>query len=60
MESDFLQLVQNRQSDRAFDINRPVEADKLQRILEAVRMAPSACYAQTRKFVVVTAPARAF
>ena len=59
MESDFLQLVQNRQSDRAFDINRPVEADKLQRILEAARLAPSACNAQPWKFVVVTDPALA-
>ena len=32
---DFLQLVLSRQSDRAYDKERPVEAEKLERILEA-------------------------
>lgn len=32
---DFLQLVLSRQSDRAYDKGRPVEAEKLERILEA-------------------------
>ena len=55
MESgDFLQLVLSRQSDRAYDKERPVEADKLERILEAGRMSPSACNAQPWKFVVIT------
>lgn len=43
---DFLQLVLSRQSDRAYDKERPVEAEKLERILEAARLAPSACNAQ--------------
>ena len=30
---DFLQLVLSRQSDRAYDKERPVEAEKLERIL---------------------------
>lgn len=51
---DFLQLVASRQSDRAYDLNRPVEREKLERILEAARLAPSACNAQPWKFVVVT------
>ena len=51
---DFLQLVLSRQSDRAYDKKRPVEAEKLERILEAARLAPSACNAQPWKFVVVT------
>ena len=51
---DFLQLVLSRQSDRAYDKERPVEAEKLERILEAARLAPSACNAQPWKFVVVT------
>lgn len=51
---DFLQLVNARQSDRAYDKTRPVEAEKLERILEAGRLAPSACNAQPWKFVVVT------
>lgn len=51
---DFLQLVASRQSDRAYDMSRPVEQDKLERILEAARLAPSACNAQPWKFVVIT------
>ena len=51
---DFLQLVASRQSDRAYDKGRPVEAEKLERILEAARLSPSACNAQPWKFVVVT------
>lgn len=54
METDFLSLVNSRQSDRAYDINRPVEPEKLERILEAGRLAPSACNAQPWKFVVIT------
>lgn len=53
---DFLQLAINRQSDRAYDPTRGVEAEKLERILEAARMAPSACNAQPWKFVVITDP----
>ena len=48
---DFLQLVLSRQSDRAYDKERPVEAEKLERILEAARLAPSACNAQPWKFL---------
>ena len=51
---DFLQLVMSRQSDRAYDKERSVEPEKLEQILEAVRLAPSACNAQPWKFVVVT------
>ena len=39
---DFLSLASRRQSDRAFDTQRPVEKEKLQRILEAACIAPSA------------------
>lgn len=53
---DFLELVSSRQSDRAYDKNRPVEPEKLERILEAARLAPSACNAQPWKFVVVNEP----
>lgn len=49
----FLDLVQARQSDRAY-LDKPVETDKLERILEAARLAPSACNAQPWKFIVVT------
>lgn len=53
---DFLHLVSSRQSDRAYDATRIVESDKLERILEAARLAPSACNAQPWKFVVLTDP----
>ena len=49
----FLDLVMKRQSDRAFDPDKPVGEDKLNRILEAARFAPSACNAQPWKFIVV-------
>lgn len=53
---DFLELVASRQSDRAYDTGRVVEPEKLERILEAARLAPSACNAQPWKFVVVNDP----
>lgn len=56
---DFLQLVASRQSDRAYDASRPVEPEKLYQILEAARLAPSACNAQPWKFVVITEPSLA-
>ena len=51
---DFLQLAMSRQSDRTYDKERPVEPEKLERILEAGRLAPSACNAQPWKMVVIT------
>ena len=54
--NDFLQLAASRQSDRAYDKSRPVEKEKLERILEAARLAPSACNAQPWKFVVIDNP----
>lgn len=52
--TDFLQLVQARQSDRSYDKERPVEPEKLERVLEAARLAPSVCNAQPWRFVVIT------
>lgn len=54
--NNFLELVAQRQSDRAFDPTRPIEADKLGRILDAARLAPSACNAQPYKLIVVDDP----
>ena len=50
---NFSELIKERQSDRVFDSSKPVEKEKLERILEAGRLAPSACNAQPWKFVVV-------
>ena len=53
---DFLELVKQRQSTRAFERERPVEREKIERILEAGRLAPSACNAQPWHFIVVDEP----
>lgn len=54
--NSFLALAKLRQSDRAFDPGRPVEKEKLQRILEAACIAPSACNSQPWHFIVVDDP----
>jgi len=51
----FLELVKRRQSDRAFD-TRLIEKEKIERILEAARLAPSACNAQPWKIIVIDNP----
>jgi len=53
---DFLDLVRHRQSVRSYNPLRPVEKEKLDRCIEAVRLAPSACNAQPWKLVVVDDP----
>ena len=52
---EILSLIIGRQSDRKYS-DKPVENEKLGRIIEAGRMSPSACNAQPWKFVVVTEP----
>ena len=53
MMETFLDLASRRQSDRAFDPLRPVEPEKLQYILQAAMLSPSACNAQPYKLIVV-------
>ena len=43
---DFLKIAKVRQSCRSYDAARPVEEEKLTAILEAARLAPSACNGQ--------------
>jgi nitroreductase len=50
-----LELINSRQSDRKYS-KQPVEKEKLDRIIEAGRMAPSACNAQPWKFIVADDP----
>ena len=50
-----LDLIVSRQSDRKYS-DKTVGKEKLDRIVEAGRMAPSACNAQPWKFIVVTDP----
>ena len=52
---DFLKIIQQRQSDRAY-LNTPIEKEKLDRIIEAARLAPSACNAQPWKYIVIDNP----
>lgn len=52
----FLELAQLRQSDRSFDTDKVIEQVKLDKILEAGRLAPSACNSQPWKFIVVKNP----
>ena len=50
------EIINHRQSDRQYDPERPVEPEKIRRILEAARIAPSACNAQPWHFIVVDEP----
>ena len=43
---DFLEIANARQSCRSYDEARPVENEKLEKILEAAQLAPSACNGQ--------------
>ena len=43
---NFLDIARNRQSCRSYDESRSVEQEKLDAILEALRLAPSACNGQ--------------
>lgn len=52
---DVYEAIRTRYSVRKWQ-DRPVEEDKLRRILEAARMAPSAKNLQEWRFVVVTDP----
>lgn len=49
---DFLEIAKSRQSCRSFDPGRAVEEEKLAAVLEAARLAPSACNGQPYHFTV--------
>ena len=50
----FQEMALNRQSTRNFDANKEVELDKLIRICDIARLAPSACNSQPWKLHIVT------
>ena len=52
---NFLNLVKKRQSTRRY-LDRPVERDKIEKCIEAARLAPSATNTQPWKFIVVDNP----
>ena len=51
---DFMEIPKARQSCRSYDENRTVEPEKLQAVLEAARLAPSACNGQPYVLTVCT------
>ena len=51
---NFLEIANARQSNRAYEVGREVEQEKLEAILEAVRLAPSACNGQPYHVTVCT------
>jgi nitroreductase len=51
----FLEIVKSRHSVRAY-AHTAIEPEKLNRCLEAARLAPSACNAQPWRFIVVDEP----
>ena len=57
MRMHFLEIAQTRQSCRSYDAQRSVEAEKLSAVLEAGRLAPSACNGQPYHFTVCTGKA---
>jgi len=49
---DFLEIANARQSCRSYDVSREVEQQKLEAVMEAARLAPSACNGQPYHFTV--------
>lgn len=49
---NFREIAENRQSCRSYDSTREIENEKLSRILESARLAPSACNGQPYRLTV--------
>ena len=49
---NFTEIAENRQSCRSYNPDRPVEQEKLDRILQSARLSPSACNGQPYKITV--------
>ena len=49
---NFMEIAEARQSCRSYDTDRPVEQEKLDAMLAAARLAPSACNGQPYHFTV--------
>ena len=49
---NFLEIAKTRQSCRSYDEGREVEREKLEAVLEAARLSPSACNGQPYKITV--------
>lgn len=55
---EFSDLIRSRESIRNYDPARPLPKDVLERIIEAGRLAPSACNIQPWKFLVISSPGK--
>ena len=53
---DFLEIMRQRKSCRAYDTTRSVSQSDLLKIVEAGRLTPSGCNSQPWKFIVVDSP----
>jgi nitroreductase len=53
---NYHELIYQRESIRNYDPEKPVELDKLERILEAGRVAPSAANRQPWRFYLISSP----
>ena len=51
---NFMEIAEARQSCRSYDEERPVEQEKLEAVLRAAQLAPSACNGQPYHFTVCT------
>ena len=51
---NFMEIAENRQSCRSYDAGKCVETEKLEAILRAAQLAPSACNGQPYKITVCT------
>ena len=49
---NFMEIAESRQSCRSYDADRPVEQEKLDAMLRAAQLAPSACNGQPYHFTV--------
>ena len=49
---NFTEIAQNRQSCRSYDVSKAIESEKLDAILRAAQLAPSACNGQPYKITV--------
>ena len=54
---EFLELAKKRYSVRAYK-PKPVEYDKLQKVLEVARMAPTACNLQPFQLIIIQTQGR--
>ncbi len=53
---EFYDLIFKRKSIRSYDKNRQVEKEKIEKILNAARMAPSAANKQPWQFMLISSP----